>query len=234
MMVVLDGWMSVAQAAERLGVSPEHVRELVASGRLAAAKPGRDLLIKSTAVHRRLYVEKPRSSQPWSPRMAWAVLEIAAGDRPGWISSSELVRARRYAERPLDQWPWLLAKRSEVHRVRMLRSSVGKVAAMSGVSVGGVAAANHHGAGLVTSDDVPHELYMAAGTLAVVKSMRGIGWESHDPNVALRVLPPGLPEGVAGGVLAGEFVSKAVSAADLLDLGDERSVTAAGELLQRS
>lgn len=233
-MAALDGWMSVAQAAERLGVSAERVRELAASGRLVAAKPARDLLIKSSSVHRRLHVEKPRSSQPWSPRMAWAVLAVVVGDRPGWISSSELVRARRYARRPLDQWPWLLAKRSDVYRVRMLRTSVGKLDTISGVSAGGVEAANHHGAGLVTSDDAMREFYMSAHTFAEVKSMRGVGWESHDPNVALRVLPVGLSDEVTVGVLANSCVPRAVAAADLLDLGDERSTTAAAELLGRA
>lgn len=230
----LDGWMSVAQAAERLGVSAEHVRELAASGRLTAAKPGRDLLIKSDAVHRRLHVEKPRPSQPWSPRMAWAVLAVTSGDRPGWVSSSELVRAKRYALRPLEQWPWLLSKRADVHRVRMLVSQVRRLTGMSGVSVGGVQAANHHGAGLVASDDSILELYGTEQVFVELKEMRGVGWASNNPNVTVRVLPAGLSRAVSVSVLTASYVPKAVAAADLLDIGDERSVGAAAELLDRA
>jgi excisionase family DNA binding protein len=136
-MATLDGWMSVAEAAEQLGISRGRVRELVAAGRLVATRPAGNLLIKCDAVKRRLHVEKPQSRQPWSPRMAWAVLAIVSGERPSWLSSSELVRARRYARRPLGEWPWMLSKRAEVHRVRVPAAITRRLVGLPGISIGG-------------------------------------------------------------------------------------------------
>ncbi|MEU7479008.1 helix-turn-helix domain-containing protein [Lentzea sp. NPDC042327] len=227
----LVGWLSVAEAAQRLGVSAAQVRDLVAAGRLNAVKPGRDLLVDADAVHRRLHVEKPQRGQPWSPRIAWAVLAHASGAHVDWLSPSELVRVKRYAQRPLSDWPRLLARRADVRCARMLANVLRRAEELPGVAIGGVRAANHHGAALVSADEPHAELLTSVEAFDALARMRGSSWDSPKPNVTVRVLPGGLPRSVEEMVFGAPYVPKSVAAADLLDLGDERSRGAAQELL---
>lgn len=59
--------ITTRQAAERLGISPRRIRQLIKSGQLSATKAGRDWLIDSDSldslvkVHRR--VGRPRKSK---------------------------------------------------------------------------------------------------------------------------------------------------------------------------
>jgi len=52
MSAVLRGWLSVAQAASALGVSPGRVRQLAASGQLPARRFGRAWVIRRADLER--------------------------------------------------------------------------------------------------------------------------------------------------------------------------------------
>jgi len=52
MSAVLRGWLSVAQAASLLGVSPGRVRQLAASGQLPARRFGRAWVIRRADLER--------------------------------------------------------------------------------------------------------------------------------------------------------------------------------------
>ncbi|TQM80515.1 excisionase family DNA binding protein [Saccharothrix saharensis] len=227
----LRDWITVRAAAERLRVSPERVRELVRSGDLEAISPGRDVLVQAEAVTRRANVIKPTAGRPLSPSMAWAVLSLVSDLKPHWVSSSELVRARRYARRPLSEWPRLLAGRAQVHRVRMPGPARKRVRSLTGVAVGGQWAARLHGANLVLPEGEPDEWYTTPAAFAALRAMKGIGWQSTSPDVVIHVVPDSLPPAVVAQVFAEVTVSRGTAAADLLDLGDDRSRRAAAELL---
>jgi excisionase family DNA binding protein len=222
-----SGWVSVREAASQLGVQPEQVRELIADGRVAAAKIGHELLVRSDSVHHRAHVVRPKAGRKWSPRIAWAVLWVASDLRPDWVSSAELVRVHRYAQSPLDQWPRLAAGRAVNRELMMLSPVLKKFVDRPGVCVGGVEAAIAHGAPLVVGDDHPREFYVSGAVSDELSSARGVRWNSDSPNVLLRILP----DVVAKQVKRMKVAPRAVAAADLLDLGDERSVLAANDLL---
>ncbi|ROP37847.1 helix-turn-helix domain-containing protein [Saccharothrix texasensis] len=230
----LRDWIPVRTAADRLRVSPEQVRELVRSGDLDAIKPGRDVLVRSEAVERRATVVKPKAGRPLSPSMAWAVLWLASDVKPPWLSSSELVRARRHVRRPLSEWPRLLAGRAQVHRARMPDATRKRVRSLTGVAVGGPWAARLHGANLVLPDGEPDEWYLAPAAFDTLRTMKGIGWQSASPNVVIRVVPDSLPAALVSQIFHHVTVSRGTAAADLLDLGDDRSRRAAAELLGRN
>ncbi|QUF02633.1 hypothetical protein KCV87_24680 [Actinosynnema pretiosum subsp. pretiosum] len=218
--------MTVADAAAQLGVTPDRVREIAAAGRLEVLRLGpRSTLVSAESVARRL-AGAPGAGRPLSAQGAWSALLLASGTTPPWAVPT---RYRGVPRRPLREWPKLMSRRSRVRRVRVLGALRDRLVEQPGVALGGAAAANHHGAGLVVAGDDPVELYLPPEAEAELRGRRGIGWDPVDPNVVLRVLPP-LPW---GGLLADGVVPKAVAAADLLDLGDDRSRRAAGELLGR-
>ncbi|ATE57129.1 hypothetical protein [Actinosynnema pretiosum] len=218
--------MTVADAAARLGVTPERVREVAATGRLEVLRLGpRSTLVSAESVARRV-AGAPGAGRPLSAQGAWSVLLLASGITPPWAVPT---RYRGFARRPLREWPKLMARRSRVCRVRVLGAVRERLVGRPDVVVGGAAAADRHGLGLVVPGDDPVELYLPPEVEAELRGRRGIGWDSPNPNVVLRVLPP-----LSWGALfADGVVPKAVAAADLLDLGDDRSRRVAAELLGR-
>ncbi|AIY17287.1 hypothetical protein GUY44_13455 [Pimelobacter simplex] len=73
------GAVSVAQAAERLGVSVPRVHQRIADGSLVAERIGSQWVVDERSL---LHVqERARPGRPLSPRSAWAVVAASEGDR---------------------------------------------------------------------------------------------------------------------------------------------------------
>jgi len=86
----LEGVLSIDEAAERLGRSPQAVRQMAASGELDAVRRGHSWWLDARAVERRRR-ESPGRGRPLSREMAWSVLLLAAGHND---------QARRVASEP--------------------------------------------------------------------------------------------------------------------------------------
>lgn len=227
--------MTVAAAAKLLNVSSEQVRDLVRDGALSATKldGGGMLLINQESVIRRR-ATAPRAGRPLSGKNAWAMLWVLGRRKPQWVTSEELVRVRRYTRRPLSQWPRLLSHRAKVVRVRAPEFVTTRITRLSGIGIGGTAAALAHGAPLMSNDANRTELYLTPATFHEVRDLPGIGWNSSSPNLILRVLPDELPGEVIASLTEADVVPLEVAAADLLDQADERAGRVAAELLNRS
>jgi excisionase family DNA binding protein len=77
--LVLEGRLTVAQAARRLGVTQARVRHLIATGELPAERMGdRTWMLARDAVERRADQE-PQGGRRFSPANAWAILYMLAG-----------------------------------------------------------------------------------------------------------------------------------------------------------
>jgi hypothetical protein len=229
----LAGWITARAAADLLGVSVTQVHRLADSDQLEAERPGRELFVSAASVQHRAEVVRPRAGRPLSPRMAWAVLTHASGRSPSWISLSEMTRVRKHAMAPLLDWPSGLARRADVHHVRMLPYLQGRLRhAQEGVARGGAAAAAEYGSSFIGADIA--EFYISAAVLAELQDTKGIKWNSPQPeaNVILRVVPASLPAAAIDEALGGPRALRAATAIDLLEHGDDRSVTAAAELLR--
>ncbi|MGH8968880.1 MAG: excisionase family DNA-binding protein [Actinomycetes bacterium] len=72
--VLYMAFVSVAEAAHRLGVSPARVHQRIADGSLPAVRVGRQWAIDEALLHQ----VSSRPGQPLSRRAAWAVLAPAA------------------------------------------------------------------------------------------------------------------------------------------------------------
>ncbi|MFV2144845.1 helix-turn-helix domain-containing protein [Isoptericola sp. G70] len=89
--------ISVAQAADLMGVSPVRVRQLAASGAISARKVGNQWLVEPRSVRRVAPVTRPMAR-----RTAWGLLELSAGRSPGWLDAHDRHRLRKQLSRLAD------------------------------------------------------------------------------------------------------------------------------------
>lgn len=82
--------ISVEEAAAVLGVSPQRVRAMLRNDQLAGRRISGRWLIDPASMSAR----KRRAGQPFSPRVAWSLADIAAGRHPPEVSSSEASRLK--------------------------------------------------------------------------------------------------------------------------------------------
>jgi excisionase family DNA binding protein len=75
----IEGVLSIEEAAQRLGRSPQAVRQMAASGDLDAVRRGREWWLDERAVERRRREARGRG-RALAPEVAWSVLFLASGE----------------------------------------------------------------------------------------------------------------------------------------------------------
>jgi excisionase family DNA binding protein len=108
----LSDLLSIEEAAERLGRSPQAVRLMAASGELDAVKRGSGWWVDRHAVERRRR-EPPGPGRPLSPEMAWSVV-LLASDAP-----ESARRAAGEAHQPSRARRWLRENSLPRHAPRL-------------------------------------------------------------------------------------------------------------------
>ena len=73
------GAVSVAQAAERLGVSVPRIHQRIADGSLSAERIGSQWAVDERSLLR--IQERSKAGRPYSARSAWAVIAASEDDR---------------------------------------------------------------------------------------------------------------------------------------------------------
>ena len=217
--------ISVAEAAQRLGIGEQRVRSLAASGHLPARRLGHAWALDSAAVEARR--KGARRGRPLSARSAWALLLLLEG-RSGEIElhRSERARAAGRSAHSAELEPGALAARADVRSYFAHPAALERIARDDRVVLGGVAAAHHHanlaGGGLV-------ELYVRGQDASEIErefALRRVA--AAEANLKLRIPRALWP------FREGERIApSAFTAADLVDDGDERSVRAGRALLAR-
>jgi excisionase family DNA binding protein len=86
--------MSVAQAADELGVGRTRVRALIAQGMLPAEKVSGAFVLDEGDVDALAGRERLAHVRAFSARVAWACAALADGHRPEWVRADELSRLR--------------------------------------------------------------------------------------------------------------------------------------------
>jgi excisionase family DNA binding protein len=224
--------LSVAEAAQRLGISTARVRALAQAGLLDAARVGQRWIVAPESVDRRLAAGVDQG-RPLDARTAWALLWLASGDpalqrlAEGWLTPWARSRARGRLKRV--HWPSLaprLRARAAVHRLRAHPSDLPRIADEPDVVRTGVSAAAAHGLDVAGSGVL--DAYVPARALPDL-ARRYLLEASEWPNVVLRAV------GVPWPFPPGQFEAPAlVVALDLLDSDDSRSRRAATECLART
>lgn len=137
--------ISVASAAERLGLSAASVRNHVASGALAGRHYGRMWLVDPDSVER-FDRSRPPRGRPLAPAMAWAILLAASGEADAARAAVDRDRYWRRAGAWLqshalaDQAP-RLRRRALVARYRVHPSELRRIVGRPDVVKTGISAA---------------------------------------------------------------------------------------------
>ncbi|MGQ0630279.1 MAG: helix-turn-helix domain-containing protein [Sporichthyaceae bacterium] len=226
--------LSVAEAAERMGVDRSRVEQLLWSGRLAGRRAGRIWLVDGQSVADAQVHPSP-PGRPMAPVRAWALLDLVAGGSAPWLPAvaRSQVRARisGLAQADAAAWRALLRARSHVLQVRVhpgaVRSLLGDLGA-EGFAAGS-ARAVELGADLVDLDP-RHEVYVRSERWAVVAGR----WHAHesavDANLRVRLPRDVWPFGEGDAAIAA--VVRAAVAADLLESAEPRAVAAGLAMLR--
>ncbi len=119
----LDGWVVIAEAADRLEVSKARVHQLIRAGALPASQPGRDLLIPVAALEEYVHL-RPPPGRPISQAAAWR--EIASVDLESIAPAETRDRWRRRVRTRAD---W---RRYRIHPAGLKRLRASPAVVLSG------------------------------------------------------------------------------------------------------
>lgn len=222
----IPGYLLVGEAASRLGVTEQRVRQLVAKHGLAAQRVGRVLMVREDDVSRRVSLS-PAHGRRLTPSHAWAVLAIASGAKPEWLGAQARYRLKRLlAERGLRDLESRLTDRASLPRGYRAHSSLmDKVREADGLILSGPSAAAPLGLSLFVGPDVI-EGYVGERDLDAFVA-RWTLRPSADPNVTIRVIPAfTLPSPF------GHVAPRAAVALDLREHQDLRARQVGDELLR--
>lgn len=220
-------WLSPAEAAHRLGVSPRRVYALVDDGHLRAERVGGRLLLRRDSVEARAS-GAVANGRPFSARRGWALLLMAAGLDPVGLAPDARSKLRRVL-RERDLWG-LRARfgtRAERRVLRAHPSDLARIAGDPAVVRSGAGAAADAGLSLV-APGAPLELYVDAATAERLIERYRLS-PSPRGNVTVRVVPDEVRAWLTGSVAPWPAV-----ALDLAEDGDPRSRDVARVALSRS
>lgn len=211
-----DDYLSPVEAGHRLDVTPRRIYQLVAHGLLRAERVGGRLLIHREDVDARVGLEI-KSGRPFSPRRAWGLLLLAAGQDPHQLDSATRSKLRRLLrERSVWSLRSRLGSRAARHAVRAHSSDLPKIMAEAGAIPTGARYAAEAGLNLIAPNALL-ELYVT-GNVARKLGMKYRLEESKDANLVLRVLPVSVE-----GWLTGNLAPRPAVALDVAESGDSRS-----------
>lgn len=192
-----DVLLTVAQVAAALDRTPQAVRDLIAAGALPATRIGRAFVIPQAEVERLQRLPRP-AGRPWSAAVAWELLAVlsttgntsrgatARGpERGSGLVAPTMARRRQLCDRDVRE----LAARLQVRAWRApVTIPAGRWRRLLDDS-----RIVPSGAGLAVTTDA----YVAAGDLSGVVGQYGLTSSEGDGAGVLRVVPAGVPAGVA-------------------------------------
>ena len=229
--------LSVAEAAQVLGVSARRVRALVESGHLPGRQVGGRWLLPSGAVDRRQEVRR-EGGRPLSPASAWNMLAVLSGaedslaDLPAPARSRARSRARdlRRLDQIAGKWPSSLASRAHNGRFYGHPSVLEDLLADPRIVRSGISAAVDYDAGIVVAASA--EGYVRSGDLDDVRSDYALNPDvgQAQANVLLHIVHD---EQAADWFFGRQVAPMAVVAADLAERDAPRDRDAGLKLAAR-
>ncbi len=178
------GFLSVQDAARKLGLSEQRVRVLVASHRIPAAKVGGRWLLPASALQERSVLDR-FPGRPLSPANAWAYLWLLSGRNPEWLDPSQRshLKYRRYVDP--EELIARVRSRCRVESYWVHSGMLSKLRDDLRLVLSGVSAARKYSIDLLAEQEV--EGYVRASELeALIDDVKAIDGER--PNCLLRIV----------------------------------------------
>ena len=227
--------LSVASAAEQLGLSAVQVRRLAREHKLVALSVGGQWVIPRSEIIRRRALESS-SGRPLSAEMAWNVLGVVSGVLRGVSRPAEIVdRRKKYrlnlrlrSAPEIGRWPQWLSRRAEPHRVWIHPGRIEHFRMDDRVHAGGAYAAARAGSEIVAS--VPDRFYVRRRDWAKLSQHFRIEQVADGP-VEIMVVPDSIPEVCWPD--DGEDVDLAISLVDMLESSESRDRSVAARALSK-
>ena len=235
--LMIEGRLSVAEAAQRLDISVQRVRQLLHAGELDGRKGPGGWIVADNAVRAREQA-LPGVGRPLSPRMAWLVVAqlLAADSRSESAVEMDSDRRERHRLRnllghrgPERDWANWLSRRAEVARYWVHPGMRQPVLSDARISVSGAGAAASVGAEIVGGD--VSDLYVSSDDISGV--IRDYGLHA-DPAGQLRVHLWRAGVGAEYILRPGESAPVILAALDLLSAPDSRARRWAHERIQQN
>jgi excisionase family DNA binding protein len=159
----------VGEAAQRLGISEQRVRAMIASGRLPAEKLGGVWWISQRALACERFAA-PSPGRPFTAAHAWAALVLASGENDlSWISRQSRWRIRSALRSSgVEGLSGRLVNRGAPHAYQAHPGELSYLAEEPEVMRTGPSAADAHGLGLHGSDEL--HAYVPAAALDRIRS----------------------------------------------------------------
>lgn len=181
--------LSVADAAQRLGVDASRVRQLLRSGELAGQHLGRVWLVDADGVARRAG-RRAGGARPMAPARAWGLLDLLDGGTASWLTpqARSQVRAlmRGLPDASPDRWRAALRARSTVHECRAHPGVLPRMLADPRIVIAGAERAVRAGLDLVAISAVP-EFYVREVDWPALVEGYALLPRAGEPNVTVRI-----------------------------------------------
>jgi len=219
------GFVPIAPAAKRLGVTQGRVRQLIKSGDLLANQVGDIWLVESESVERRIALA-PGHGRKLTPSRAWALLCMADHQPAPWLDRSARYKVGALLKnRGLRALSSKLVDRGLPVRLRSHPSLLRRLRHDPRLMLTGATAAAELGLGLLAGDVV--EAYIEAGSFEEISHEYHLQ-ASREPNVVLRRV-----RGFAATWPIAPNAPLSAIALDLLEDADPRARELGASLIER-
>lgn len=227
--------LSVASAAEQLGLSAVQVRRLAREHKLVALSVGGQWVIPRSEIIRRRAVESS-SGRPLSAETAWNVLGVVSDVLKGVSRPLEIVdRQKKYrlnqrlkSAPEIGRWPQWLSRRAEQRRVWVHPGRIERFRMDERVHAAGAFAAARAGSEIVAS--VPDRFYVRRRDWAKLSQQFRLEQVADGP-IEIMVVPDSISDGLWPD--DGEAVDLAISLVDMLESPQSRDRSVATKALSK-
>ena len=222
------------EAALRLGVTAQRLRQLIAAGDIQAERHGHVWAVDPGSANDYDKRRRPTAGRSLSPTMTWAALLSDFGTNISnevvhafGLHRTERSRLAKLSQRDPNEWRWLAHRRATTERFNTLDAYLDRIALRDDIVPTGVSAKTNH-----TVDLVVHErhldAYLPRSTAAQLKKTMRLR-PTPAGNLTLRTIGN---LDASGFILQRDVMPRSVVAVDLLGDSDARTSRAGADLIE--
>jgi len=225
--------ITAREAAQRLDVSTQRLRQLILTGDIHAQRHGHVWAVDPTSVDDYRRRRRPTAGRSLSPRIAWAALLSDFGTsisddiaQAFALHPTEQTRIAKLGLRDAGNWRWLARRRATTERFQTFGAYLGRIARHDGAVRTGVSALADYNIDLLVLGHL--DVYLPeAVTADFKKSMRL--QSTSTGNLTLR---SGADQQATTYIMQRTLMPRSVVAVDLLDDSDTRTACAGADLIE--